>query len=132
MAAPYALPPKPATLAFADGSEYQGLELEVDLRCSMDLLFRIGDLQALKPDEIMALLEEWARDKLLSWNLVDAQGNPVPPSVAGLRATLDPRTAGVLLGKYASAVNGVDAPLAKRSRSGGTSATRKPRRSPRS
>lgn len=132
MAAPFQLPPKPATIVFADGSDYQGLELEVDLRCSMDLLMRIGDSAQLSPEQCMDLLEEWATGKLLGWNLVDAGGAPVPATAAGLRAHLDFYGAGVLLGRYYRAVNGVDRNLGKRSRSGGTSATQKPRRNRRS
>lgn len=131
MGEPFRLPPKPATIAFADGSEYDGLELEVDLRCSIDMLFRIADVSTLEPGTVLALLDEWARDKLLGWNLTDAGGAPVPATPEGLRAHLDAGSAGVLLGKYANAVSGVNAPLAQRSRSGGTSATRKSRRSPR-
>ncbi len=128
----FQLPPRPATIAFADGSEFAGLELEVDLRCSMDMLMRIGDIRTLTPEQCMDLLEEWASHKLIAWNLVDAGGEPVPATPAGLRAQLDFAAAGVLLGKYYRAVSGVDRPLGKRSRSGGTSATRKPRRSRRS
>lgn len=132
MSLPFRLPPKPATIVFADGSDYQGLELEVDLRCSMDLLMRIGDTGTLSPEQVMELLEEWATGKLLGWNLVDADGAPVPATAAGLRAHLDFYGAGVLLGRYYRAVNGVDANLGARSRSGGTSATQKPRRNRRS
>lgn len=132
MADPYQLPSRPATIAFADGSHLDGLELEVDLRCSMDMLFRIGDVGSLQPDQGFALLEEWARDKLLGWNLHGADGQPVPATPEGLRGQLDFTDAGVLLGRYYRAVSGLEPDFGVRSRSGATSATPKRRRSRRS
>lgn len=140
----FQLPGRPVTLVFEDGS-LKGLELEVRTAVPFDYYFDLTKYVSspgTKPSgkkanafaELEATLAEakhmmarFAEISLISWNLADAAGKPVPATVAAFTAHVDPTSFGIMLGRYISAIGRVPAPLAVRSSSG--SASRAPRAS---
>lgn len=108
-----------------DDPQYEGLEVRAvsaDLGTFLDLtaLAEIGDDPS--PADIGRvgeLLSGFAK-VLRSWNVLDDQGNDVPPSVDGLKS-LEFGFCFAIIAAWIKATAGVAAPLARRSNAGGPS-----------
>ena len=107
-------------LQFSD-EEYEGLEVTMggaSLGLIMDLQ-RLSERLGENQDNAAAVeqMMEIFCSKLLDWNLVDDDDQPVPITVAGLR-TQDMAFVMTLIAAWTQAVAGVNAPLAVGSPSG--------------
>lgn len=107
-----------------DDEEYAGLEVEVG-SASLGTMLNLQRLSeklgegGSNADIINEMMDVFA-GRLLSWNLVDDQDQPVPTTVEGL-STQDMPFVMALIAAWTQAIAGVSAPLAGSSPSGGTS-----------
>jgi hypothetical protein len=110
--------PSTITLTFAPGDEYHGLEVRMRGLSIADWLQAAG-LDGGEGDNTSATMKRFY-DALISWNLEDADGNPVPVSDAQNR---DSRMIRRLNNAWIEALQGVrrNDPLPDASPSGGTS-----------
>lgn len=116
-----------ATIAFADGSSLDGLELEVNLRVSTrflyDVLAALDGVDPSRSETVMPLLLDWAAHCLRGWNLVDAAGAAVAASPEAFVDELGLIETTLVIRKWAAALAGVSGPLGAPSPDGDSSAT---------
>jgi hypothetical protein len=111
-------------LTWADG-EFAGLEIRAK-RASMETFFNLAPLidggidvsDSKGREEFLGLFLEFGA-YLVSWNLEDEDGTPVPCTPAEFLAQ-DPRFVREVLDQWAEAIAGVAAPLEQPSPAGGT------------
>jgi hypothetical protein len=103
-----------AKLTFED-TVYAGAEVTVRLDLPMRLFLELERVQA--DQGAQAALQEMAKQVLLSWNLDDAAGNPIPCDATGI-LEVPPALAMAIMEGWRDAVSGVPAPLGEQSRSG--------------
>jgi len=129
----FRLPEETVDLYFDDGP-YKGLEIKARLNVPMAFLryfVEWGDKPTPKGKEVEDLAEVmgmWAAEALVSWNLEDRHGKPVPADATGMMA-LDMMGFLAVLRAWSGQIGAVAAPLGDRLTAGGTSRTPKPRRS---
>lgn len=117
----YKRPQKTYKLQFSD-EEYAGLEVEMG-GASLGVIMNLQHLsEQLNGQDgsnaaLVRQMMEIFSSRLLSWNLVDGNDQPVPTTVDGL-ATQDMAFVMSLIAAWTQAVAGVSPPLADGSRSG--------------
>jgi hypothetical protein len=104
-------------------SEFHGLEVRVR-RLSIGNMLEIADLEQGLTDQnattrLAALIAKMAK-MLLSWNLLDAEEQPVTADETGLR-TVDPEMLYAIINAATTAMVGVAPPLPQPSADGGQS-----------
>lgn len=107
--------PELATVDFAPGHRMHGLEIRVRLRVPVGVILGAvaGDVsRAMKP--FLKQVE--------SWNLEDADGNPVPFSLEAFEETFDTGEAGEILAGWVQSVAGLTTPLVEPSSASAISA----------
>jgi hypothetical protein len=117
---PFSLKPRVTTIVFADGSDLDGLEVDVNLRVPMGFIF---DLATIDPDDVPGarrMMEGWAARCLISWNLTDVDGAPVPATAEGFLREVDPESGALLILKYVGLFGRVAGPLGEPSSSART------------
>lgn len=108
-------PVKVYVLSF-DEDEYKGLEVKIR-GMSMKEMLDISRLEGKEDRESIELMMSLFTEKIISWNMEEDDGTPVPHTTATLM-DLDPDFVGACIGTYMDAVKGVSAPLEKPSDSG--------------
>ena len=110
----YRRTPKVYNIRFADDSDYPGLEATLrSYSVGQVIAFRKDSGQT---DSVQAMVDLLA-ERLVSWNLEDEDGTPVPTTVeAILREDLDMIQA--LFDEWSDAITGVSVPLEKPSPAG--------------
>jgi len=123
---PYQVPERIAPLTFTSGP-LEGLTLSVRTSVSIGVRFRLLELieKSEEPESLRELLTYFADQALVSWDLVDRDGQPVPCSGAALIDHFDLTSAVTMLRAYLGGIGKVAAPLAKRSGAGRTSKARR-------
>lgn len=111
-------PVKIYVLSF-DEEEYEGLEIKVR-GMSMKEMLDISRLEGKEDRESIVLMMRLFAEKIVSWNMEEEDGTPVPHTAATLM-DLDPEFVGACIGSYMGAVKGVSDPLEKPSDSGPSS-----------
>lgn len=110
----------PDTILHVDftGGKYVGAEVVLRLNVKIGTVLRIQDLA----DDVSAMLAEFAREVLISWNLLNKDGAPIPPTFEGMLELEDINFATFLMEQWVKAIQGGDKdPLEQTSRNGGTS-----------
>lgn len=104
--------PKVYRLKFED--EYDGLEVMVrSLSMGQLISWKTGDRERDVTEEMVELLAE----RIVSWNLEDEDGTPVPPTLEAIKAE-DNDLVFAIINHWTDAVRGVDAPLPESSPAG--------------
>lgn len=106
------------------GTDLEGLEVtmkSVTVREFGEML-KAATLEGITPETIQSndMILKLFADSIVSWNLEDAKGKPVPRTVEGVKNQERPLIA-KLLSAWQFAVAGVDSPLPSASGDGGTS-----------
>lgn len=70
------------TVRYMEETEYKGTWVEVRLDTNMDTYFGILDLMN---DDVPAGFAAWGEQVLVGWNIADTEGEPIPPTAAGMR-----------------------------------------------
>jgi hypothetical protein len=110
----YRLPERTAILELTD-TAFAGAEIKV--RASVPLRM----VKSMKNLDLDAALSAFAEYGLISWNLADAEGKPLPATVDGINE-LDPGILRAIIEGWAQAISGeVPLPLGPRSDDGDTS-----------
>ena len=117
----FKLPQRTALLVF-DG-EYKGAEVRAKLDIPLGLLMRFFDLQQAPADakaglEVYRLFSEAI---LLSWNLEDTEGHPIPATMEGMKQ-ITPAFAPLILTKWTEVAQNPPSPLSEPSANGSGSA----------
>lgn len=114
----FTIPKKTALLRF-EGTDYDGAEVTLRLDVPMSFAFEMQDLgEQEKYQESYGLFCERV---LISWNLEDDNGIPIPPNLDGLMQ-LPAQFPLLILNRWTEAVMEVPSPLGETSRNGSTSA----------
>lgn len=80
---PFTLPDVTGTLQFSEGY-WQGANVETRLTVPLALYFNILEaVDSLDQLRLRAGLRSWADQVLVSWNVHDRDGNPLPPDADG-------------------------------------------------
>ena len=122
----YQLPPRTALVAF-EGTDYDGAEVRLRLGGSLRAYFDIvsgreaAEERPRTLEETEAVYRRFA-ERLVSWNLVDKSGDPIPATYDGLIDLDDMAFVFALIEASQNAVGGVSAPLVEPSANGATSA----------
>lgn len=122
----YKVPQKVYNLKFADDDEYARVEAKLK-GVGMGKLLKIGKLVTTRPEDMVDVLEnEVLRDfaaALISWNLEDEEGNPIPATLESLldEDLLPPSLVFSLVSNWVEIMGNVAAPLKNSSTSGSTS-----------
>lgn len=108
-----------ANLIFGDDSPEAGLQVKTRLNVPLGVYLEIQDLLA--QDRALEMFTLFARVALVSWNILDKEGGPVPATEEGIKQVPVPLATRILQ-EWQSAVANPPAPLAETSPNGGTSA----------
>lgn len=114
----FRLSKKTARIKF-EGTDYDGAEVVVNLSLSIEQMFRIQDL--LSGGDVIEGFRDFGDIVLVSWNLEDDDGNPIPANGEGYVSMRDRNFHGVVMERWVEAINGVPVPLESPSPSGSTS-----------
>jgi hypothetical protein len=114
----YTRTPKVYKLAFADDTDYPGLEVAVR---GMSLGQLLQARASTDDSDAVADMVELLADRIVSWNLEDEQGRPVPTTREAM-LTEDADMILDICSQWQQAIAGVSAPLVSDSSSGETSA----------
>ncbi len=113
----FKVPKRTAVLKFE--GDYEGAEVKIRLDAPIGTFLEIQDLvTAGKQLEVFAVFGD---ELLISWNLEDDKGKPLPATGTGMKA-LPIAFGNVLIAEWLEAIQNVPAPLAKTSAAGSTSA----------
>lgn len=96
--------PRTATITFAEGHALHGIEVKADLRMTVDAA--LGAEGASIRQAIVPFVE-----RIISWNLEDDAGEPVPVSVEAFGKHFDITEARALLMAWLEAATSAPAPL---------------------
>lgn len=107
-------PKRTATFTFA-GTDYEGAEIHVTLDTDIGTFLDLDNMEG--SDSFLHLMAIFAERWLVSWNLEDDAGQPIPSDAEGMKK-LQPGLFGLLLGAWRDAVAGIPAPLARPSSNG--------------
>jgi hypothetical protein len=115
----FVIPRQTARLVFEN--EYAGAEVVVSLNFSFGLLLEAQRLAGNEADPAMleSLLRRFTDEALVSWNLVDEDGEPIPSHPDGLLHAPMPFVNRVI-SETAAAVGQIPDPLESRSNNGTT------------
>ena len=105
-----------AHINFAEGHRLHGIEMDVKLRVP------VGAIMAAMGGDISGALQPFVK-RIISWNLEDDDGNPVPISLKSFGENFDMQESQDLVGAWAEAVAQPSGPLDGASKSGSTSAS---------
>ena len=109
--------PKIYKLVFGDDTDYAGLEVQVKTITMGQLLaMRSGTSGDEDKDNIRVSVELLA-ERIVSWNLEDEKGQPVPPTLDAILEE-DDDFIFAIINRWTDAVSGVKAPLQQSSPSG--------------
>lgn len=118
----FKLPKRTAKVAFEEGHEYHGLEMELDLGVplayAMEIMSLVGSTDS---DALADLARRFGDVVLLGWNLEDEDGNQIPATGEGI-TSLPISTIVMLFGKWMEAQQ-MSAPLDEASSDTGGSVT---------
>lgn len=113
----YTRNPKVYRITFADDTEYAGLEVVLrSLTTGQIIAVRRSDDDEDSVERMTALMA----DRIVSWNLENEDGTPVPPTLESIKGEDHDMTMAIIQ-KWTDAVSGVPAPLEQPSTSGGES-----------
>ena len=111
------------TVGFEDG-ELEGLKMQVRLNLPFSFYFAVAKMSSNGDDpdkgveDVTELMRQFASKGLVSWNLQDAEGNPVPATEDGFLDHVDPINGGRMLRAVIAEMGNVSAPLATASDDG--------------
>lgn len=108
----FQMPSRTVLLTFDDGSPYHGAEVRCTLRMTLEQTLALQRMTAVQADgDIEGAARTFAETVLLSWNLMDDDGEPIP---ATADAFLEQPTDFVMsvINHWQAAVTQPDAPLA--------------------
>lgn len=109
--------PKIYKLIFGDDTDYAGLEVQVrTINLGQLLEARTGTSSDTSKDVLQANVELLA-ERIVSWNLEDEDGTPVPPTFEAMLAEDDDLIIAII-NRWQAAVSGVPDPLPESSPSG--------------
>ena len=103
------------------GGTWEGAEVRLRKTISLDAYFYYGELDTATlqdTDALKAALHKFGDEVLDSWNIIGADGKPLPASGDGILALEDIGFALDLIQRWRGAVTGADAPLADASPNG--------------
>jgi hypothetical protein len=117
----FKVPRRNALLRF-EGTEYGGAEIKCRLDISFADFFEFEKLRWAGEDveKVRDLIQRFAEDILIEWNLEDDDGKAITPSVDSL-FNLPPAFVLLLMQEWLSAIGRVPGPLGATSNDGGTS-----------
>ena len=127
----FRVPTRTARLRFEGFEGFEGCEVLVSLDISWEDYFYFDELKDRADTPARESLEKFGNSFLDSWNLVDAQGQPLPANAEGL-FRLPPWFTIMLLDKWKEAMEvaaGVYGPLGRPSPNGKRAAARSRRKS---
>lgn len=117
----YTRNPKIYKLTWDEDTDYPGLEVKIrTLNMGQIIAARTGKNSDDGKDGVVASVEMFA-ERLISWNLEDEAGNPVPTTLEAIYEEDDDFILGII-NRWTDAVSGVKAPLPQSSPSGELSA----------
>ena len=114
----FRLPKKTARIKF-EGTDYDGAEAEVSLSLSIEQMFHVHDL--ISGGDIVEGFRNFGEIVLISWNLEDDNGDPIPPTSEGFMSTPDRIFLNIIIDHWVQAMKGVPVPLESQSQGGSTS-----------
>ncbi len=114
----YQVPRREALITF-EGTDYDGAELTCVLDVSLSTLFAFQRLSNGGQDDGENVFRKFGDEILISWNLQDSDGNPVPATADGF-CSQPPAFASAVLSHWKDAVTGLTTPLEEPSRGGDT------------
>lgn len=109
--------PKVYAIAFGEDTDYPGLEVQVRTLSLGQLI----DVRSRADEDGTKAMVDLFAERLVSWNLEDEDGRPVPATLDGIRGEDDDLILAVIR-HWQDAMRGVPAPLESGSGSGVTSA----------
>lgn len=117
----FKLPQRTVTIGFDEGHDFHGLEVVLSRNAPMSLLFLARKSGAQMSDgEFFDLAEGFSEHILLSWNLEDADGTPIPATFESVKEQ-PPELLVALLDKWGDVVMSPAAPLGEPSSNGASS-----------
>lgn len=119
----YRLPDKTALVRF-EGTDYDGAEVRLRLSVSLGEYFRILEYAAKEhPDSFESAAEPYRyfATVLVSWNLEEDDGTPIPATYDGMLKVKDAGFISKLMEAWRDAIQNPPAPLAAPSDNGSTS-----------
>jgi hypothetical protein len=115
--------PRVAILDFADDSPYHGVEAKVRTSVAFETLFWFQrNAENTDAETSAEALNRFGDEFLISWNLLDDDGKPYPPTGPGVCSVIDSGLVTALMGGWIEAVVEPPAPLSGPSKNGHSSA----------
>ena len=84
----YKLPKRTAHVAFEEGHAYHGLEVELSLSVPMSQAFELARLGKNAREDAEPFMRAFAQHILVSWNVEDDTGKPIPATPDGVVGAL--------------------------------------------
>ena len=106
------------TVGMTFTGDYEGAEIEAQLDVSIGMFLDIQEL--VSGDKALEVFGAFGDSALISWNLLDDDGNPLPANGDGMRA-LPTAMGNLIIEQWMEAVANTPAPLGRPSRNGNTS-----------
>jgi hypothetical protein len=106
-----------ADVSFAEGHEFHGFEGVVALTASLDFLLSVSGLGEYTADRQRELVRQFGDTILISWNVEDRHGQPVPADGEGYLAQENDLCMSVM-GAWREAMTTPSAPLGQESING--------------
>ena len=105
----FRIPDKVALITF-DGTDYEGAEVRAKLNVNFRYFSEIQATVAEDSTNGLKDAEHFGDTALISWNLEDDDGNPIPANAEGM-ATIPVELVNLIVGNWAEAVSDIPDPL---------------------
>ena len=105
----FRIPDKVALITF-DGTDYEGAEVRAKLNVNFRYFSEIQATVAEGSTNGLKVAELFGETALISWNLEDDDGNPIPANADGM-ATIPVELVNLIVGNWAEAVADIPDPL---------------------